>query len=58
MVSDLCSVLISEWETLGIQDWAPLPELQGQGRAGFHGYREALFACLPPVALELDLGGW
>ena len=50
MVSDLCSVLISEWETLGIQDWAPLPELQDQGRAGFHGHREALFAYLPPVA--------
>ena len=26
------------------------PKLQDQGRSGFHGHREALFACLPVVA--------
>jgi hypothetical protein len=50
MVSGLCSVLITGWEDLGIQDWAPLSQLQGQDRAGFHGYRETLFAYLPATA--------
>ena len=50
MENGLCSVLITEWEYLGIKNWAPLPELRGQGKAGFHGHREALFAHLPPVA--------
>ena len=49
MVSGLCSVLITGWEDLGIQGWAPLSELQGQGRAGFHRHREALFAFLPVI---------
>jgi hypothetical protein len=49
MMSGLCSVLITEWDQLGIQGWAPLPELQGQGWAGFHEQREALFACAPAI---------
>jgi hypothetical protein len=47
MVSGLSSVLITEWDQLGIQGWAPLPELQDQGWAVFDEQREALFACLP-----------
>jgi hypothetical protein len=31
MVSGLCSMLITKWDQVGIQGWAPLPELQGQG---------------------------
>lgn len=46
MVSGLCSVLITEWEDLGIQGWASLSELQFQGRAGFPEHREATFAYL------------
>ena len=50
IVSGLGSVLITGWEDLGIQGWAPpLSELQGQGRAVFHGHREALLAFLPTI---------
>lgn len=50
MVSGQRSVLITQWEGLGIQSWVPLSELQGQGRPGFHEHREVLFACLPAIA--------
>ena len=46
MVSIFYLVLITEWENLEIQGWAPLPELQDQGSASIHGYREDVFACL------------
>jgi hypothetical protein len=41
MMCGLSSVLIPEW--------AGLPEVQGQGLAGFHEQREALFACHPAI---------
>lgn len=31
MVNDLCSLLINEYEDLGIQNLAPLSENRGQG---------------------------
>ena len=49
MVSGLFLVLITEWEDLEIQDWAPLPKLQDQGSAGIHRHREDLFACLTDI---------
>ena len=49
MVGALCSVLNPDWEDFGIQGLFPLPALQGQGRAGFYGYKEALFAYLPDI---------
>ena len=49
MVSVLCSMLNPDWEDLGLQGFSPLPELQGQGRAGFCGYKEDLLAYLPPI---------
>lgn len=50
MASGLCSVVVNEYEDLRIQIRSPQSELQGQGRAGFHGHREALFACLLAIA--------
>jgi hypothetical protein len=49
IVSDLCSALITEWDQLGIQCWALLPELQGQGWAVFDEQRQALSACPPAI---------
>lgn len=37
MVSGLCSVLIMEWEDLGMQDWTPLSELQVKAGLVFMG---------------------
>jgi hypothetical protein len=42
-------MLITKWDQVGIQGWAPLPELQGQGWAVFDDQREALFAFPPAV---------
>ena len=50
MVSGLCSVLNPDRADLGIQGLSPLTELQGQGRAGFYGHKEALFAYLPAIS--------
>jgi hypothetical protein len=36
IVDVLCSVLITEWDQLGIQVWAPLPVLQSQSWVSFH----------------------
>lgn len=57
MVSGLFWVLMTECEDLGIQVWAPLPQLKGHVRDGFYGYKEALFACLLVIACSgLRLG--
>lgn len=51
IVRGLCSVLISEWEESGTQDWASLLEWQSQDWASFHEEREAQFAFLPSCYL-------
>jgi hypothetical protein len=50
MVSDLCSVLISGWVHLGIQGWAPFPELRVQGWNVFYDSREVLLYCIPTIS--------
>ena len=49
MMCGLCSVLNPDWEALRIQGLSPLPQLQGQGRAGFYEHKEDLFAYLPAI---------
>ena len=49
MVSVLCSMLNPDWEDLEIQGLSPVPKMQGQGRAGFYGHKDDLFAYLPDV---------
>jgi hypothetical protein len=53
----MCSVLITKWDQLGIQGWGPLPELQGQGWAGFHEKRGTIFAYCSAIyqALSINL---
>lgn len=43
-------MLITEWENLGIQESALLPELQGGGKVDFYGQRGFLLACLLAIA--------
>jgi hypothetical protein len=42
-------MLITEWDQVGIQGWALLPELQGQGWAVFDEQKQAIFACPPAI---------
>ena len=49
MMCGLCSVLNPDRESLRIHGWSPLPQLQGQGRAGFYEHKEDLFAYLPAI---------
>lgn len=58
MVRSLCSaaVLITEWENLRVQDWAPLSELQGQDRLVFMGIeKNYLHILLLKYVMELHL---
>jgi hypothetical protein len=50
MVSGLCSVLITGWVHLGIQGWAPFPELRVQGWNVFYDHREVLLYCIPTIS--------
>lgn len=58
MVRSLCSaaILITEWENLRVQDWAPPSELQGQDRLVFMGIeKNYLHILLLKHAMELHL---